>query len=112
MKKPLGVLFTRPYQSHEAHGTSGAPRSVCPGAGSISRPAISQDGRRPRPRRLPLGRGPCRHCQWELFSSFDAESKARPRSGLLPGNLVSPSIRGCLVGVLRLCPALTGITFP
>lgn len=25
MKKALGVLFTRPYRSHEAHGTFGAP---------------------------------------------------------------------------------------
>lgn len=54
MKKPLGVLFTWPYQAHEAHGTSGAPRSVCTGVGSILPPATSQDGRQPRARSLLL----------------------------------------------------------
>lgn len=48
MKKALGVLFTRPYRSHEAHGTFGGPRSVFPGIVSASPAAISQGGLRPR----------------------------------------------------------------
>lgn len=48
MKKALGGLFTRPYQSPEAHGTAGAP-----GVFSLARFQFlllpSQDGVRPRP---------------------------------------------------------------
>lgn len=53
MKKPLGVLFTWPYQSHEAHGTSGTPRSVFTGVGSISPLAIM---------RMAASQGPAFRC--------------------------------------------------
>ena len=59
MKKPLAVLFTRPYQSHEAHGTSGALRSVFTGVGSISPPAILQ---------MDAGQGPARCCWAEALT--------------------------------------------
>ena len=64
MKKPLGVLFTWPYQSHEAHGTSGTPRSVFTGVGSISPPAITRMAAGQGPLAAP-GLGALTDSQWE-----------------------------------------------
>lgn len=68
MKKALGGLFTRPYQSPEAHGTAGAP-GVFSLAGFQFLLLPSQDGVRPRPLlpahpppRSPPAPPKCRRC--------------------------------------------------
>lgn len=80
MKKALGGLFTRPYQSPEAHGTAGAP-----GVFSLARFQFlllpSQDGVRPRPllpAPPPVPPPKCRRCnrhwQWKLCSRFKSNA--------------------------------------
>ena len=111
MKKPLGVLFTWPDQPHEAHGTSGAPRSVFTGVGSIS-PAIIQ---------MAAGQGPA--CRCRAGGSYrqsvgmallvQLQGMARPRLGLVTGNAVSPSIRGCFyLGLVPFLPRVSRNNVP
>lgn len=112
MKKPLGVLFTWPYQPHEAHGTSGAPRSVFTGVGSISPPAITQ---------MAAGQGPACRCRAGgsyrqsvgMAPLVQLQGMARPRLGLVTGNAVSPSIRGCFyLGLVPLLPRVSRNNVP
>lgn len=74
MKKALGVLFTRPYRSHEARGTFGA-RAVF----SLERVQclLLPSGR------VDAGQGPvcccrrgsCRHRRWKLLSGLGSRAR-------------------------------------
>lgn len=98
MKKALGGLFTRPYQSPEAHGSAGAP-----GVFSLARFQFlllpSQDGVRPRPllpAHAPSSPRPppkCRRCNrhWQV----QVQCRAWPRRGWRP----EVPLSGCFVWV-------------
>lgn len=111
MKKALGGLFTRPYQSREAHGTVWGPWSVFTGAVSISPPAISQDGVRPRPP-LPHPQPRVPPLQQtlsvETVLQVQVQRQAWPRSGLATGSSVGPSVGVFCSGLMisASCPCI------
>lgn len=77
-------------------------RSVFTGAVSFSPPALMRDGPQPRPCLLLLRLS--QTLSMEIILQVRLKSKAWPRSGLVTGNFVSPSIRGCFVRVSRFLP--------
>lgn len=121
MKKALGVLFARPYRSHEAHGTFG-PWRVCPGAVSTPSPApcllagwTAAKAVRRRCRCPVLLAHEARHsgaARWKRCLSVPQGVLARSLDGCLPlaGEMFpGGSVRRCPVLGLDRAPGAAGV---